>query len=96
MIRTSDKDGLVKLGLHIKHLRTENKMSQERLAFSANISLSQISRIELGKHNTTFGTLLSICKALNITMSDFFAYFSYPVPLQSKQKINIQAAILPN
>lgn len=81
MIRTADKTGLLKLGVHIKQLRLEKKMSQERLAFTSNVSLSQISRIELGKHNTTFSTLLSICSALNITISNFFSGFEYPIPV---------------
>lgn len=86
MIRTSDKEGLLKLGLHIKQLRTQNKMSQEDLAYSADVSLSQISRIELGKHNTTFSTLLSICRALNITIGTFFEGFEYPEPVKAKKK----------
>jgi transcriptional regulator with XRE-family HTH domain len=72
MNRNADNQVLLKLGLLIKQLRLEKKMSQETLAYSANVSLSQVSRIELGKHNTTFLTLLSICKALNVTVSHFF------------------------
>jgi transcriptional regulator with XRE-family HTH domain len=86
MIRSSDKEGLLKLGLHIKKLRTNKTMSQEDLAYAADVSLSQISRIELGKHNTTFSTLLSICKAMNITISDFFDGFEYPELQHSKRK----------
>lgn len=86
MIRGIDTTGLEQLGKHIKELRKEKNMSQEQLAFSANVSLSQISRIEVGKHNTSFSTLTSICKALNITMSDFFKEFHYPTPLKAKSK----------
>lgn len=86
MIRGIDVDGLAELGKHIKVLRKEKNISQEQLAFSANVSLSQISRIEQGKHNTSFSTLLSICKAFNITIGDFFKEFDYPTPVKTKGK----------
>lgn len=86
MIRGIDKDGLSHLGKHIKELRKEQNISQEQLAFSANVSLSQISKIETGKHNTSFSTLLSICKAFNITIEDFFKGFDYPTPAKTKIK----------
>lgn len=86
MIRGIDKDGLTMLGQHIKDLRKEKNISQEQLAYSADVSLSQISRIETGKHNTSFSTLSSICKAMNITMSDFFNGFNYPIPIKQKIK----------
>lgn len=78
MIRGIDKDGLTQLGLHIKELRKKKGVSQEQLAYTADVSLSQISRIETGKHNTSFSTLLSICKAFNITLDEFFDGFDYP------------------
>ncbi len=86
MIRAIDKEGLILIGLRIKHLRKEKDMSQEQIAFSANISLSQISKLESGKHNTSLSSILSICKALNITVSDFFNGVEYPVPVKSKRK----------
>lgn len=86
MIRGIDKDGLSRLGVHIKELRRKKNTSQEQLAFTANVSLSQISRIETGKHNTSFSTLISICKAFNITIDDFFEGFNYPIPVKPKVK----------
>ena len=86
MIRGIDKDGLTQLGQHIKELRKEKNISQEQLAYTANVSLSQISRIEGGKHNTSFSTLISICKAFNITMNEFFTGFDYPIPVKPKTK----------
>lgn len=90
MNKNADNQVLIKLGLLIKQLRLEKKMSQETLAYSANVSLSQVSRIELGKHNTTFLTLLSICKALNVTTSYFFEEFELSQTLHdNKLKLNI-------
>ena len=86
MIRAIDKEGLRHIGLRIKQLRKEKEMSQEQVAFSANISLSQISKLESGKHNTSISSIFSICKALNITADDFFEGFNYPEPTVSKKK----------
>jgi transcriptional regulator with XRE-family HTH domain len=86
MIKTPDKEGLLKLGAHIKYLRSQRKMSQEQLAYASNISLSQISRIELGKHNTTFSTIISLCVALDLDMTDFFEGFDYPARKQEKRQ----------
>ncbi len=86
MIRSVDKEGLKRLGKHIKELRIKKDISQEELGFSANVSISQISKIETGKQNTSFSTLIAICKALNITLNEFFDDFDYPVPVRSKGK----------
>ena len=86
MIRGIDKDGLDQLGKHIKQLRKDKNLSQEQLAYAADVSLSQISRIEVGKHNTSFSTLTAICKAFNITLNEFFTDFHYPTPAKVKNK----------
>jgi transcriptional regulator with XRE-family HTH domain len=86
MIRAIDKQGLIHIGLRIKSLRKEKEMSQEDLAFSANISLSQISKLESGRHNTSISSILSVCRAFNITVSDFFNGLEYPVPVKPKKK----------
>lgn len=86
MIRAIDKEGLIQIGLRIKQLRKEKNMSQEQVAFSANISLSQISKLESGRHNTSISSILSICRALNITISDFFNGLDYPIPAVPKKR----------
>lgn len=86
MIRAIDKEGLIQIGLRIKQLRKEKDMSQEQIAFSANISLSQISKLESGRHNTSISSIMSICRALNITISEFFEGLDYPIPISSKKK----------
>ena len=42
------------------------EMSQEDLAFSAELSISQVSRIERGVINTSLSQIVSIAKALSI------------------------------
>lgn len=41
-------------------------MSQEKLAFASELSISQISRIERGVINTSLSQIVSIAKALDI------------------------------
>jgi transcriptional regulator with XRE-family HTH domain len=86
MIRAIDKEGLIHIGLRIKQLRKEKEMSQEQLAYTANISLSQISKLESGKHNTSVSSILGVCRAFNITISEFFEGMNYPVPVKLKAK----------
>jgi transcriptional regulator with XRE-family HTH domain len=86
MIRAIDKDVLKLLGARIKQLRKEHKLSQEKLAYSSDISFSQLVRIESGKYNTSISSITSICKAFNITLIDFFSEINYPVPVKSKSK----------
>lgn len=67
---------LVKLGKKIKEIRSQktnfkNKpFSQENLAFAAELSVSQISKIEIGKSNISILNLVKIAKALEVKISD--------------------------
>jgi transcriptional regulator with XRE-family HTH domain len=86
MIRAIDKEALALLGARIKEVRKIKKMSQEQLAYSADISLSQLSRIESGKHNTSISSISAMCKAFNITLMEFFTDVNYPLPVKPKAK----------
>ena len=48
--------------------------SQEQLANELGIEISQISRIDRGVVNTSFSTLYSISKVLNVDISEFFVF----------------------
>ena len=48
--------------------------SQEQLANELGIEISQISRIDRGVVNTSFSTLYSISKVLNVDLSEFFVF----------------------
>lgn len=65
-----NKELLVKFGKHLKQLRESKNLSQQELANLCDIEHSQISRIELGKINTTISTLFLIASKLNINVSD--------------------------
>ncbi len=55
---------LLRFGQHLKMLRKKHGFTQESLSYAADITLSQIARIETGKINPTLCTILSIAKTL--------------------------------
>lgn len=66
-----DKNMIVKLlGARIRKIRNENHLSLESLAFKAEMDYTQLSRIELGKINTSTFQLYKIATALNISIVD--------------------------
>lgn len=66
-----DKEMIVKLlGARIRKIRNENHLSLESLAFKAEMDYTQLSRIELGKINTSTFQLYKIATALNISIVD--------------------------
>lgn len=61
-------------GLNLKKLRLQKGFTQEKLAFSIGVEISQISRIERGILNTSISTAEAIARALNIPISDLFEF----------------------
>lgn len=61
------------IGLRIKKLRLERKLTRERLAEQAEISTQFLADIEGGKKGMTTATLYKLCKALCIS-SDFLLF----------------------
>jgi transcriptional regulator with XRE-family HTH domain len=66
-----DKDMVVKLiGERIRKLRTDNQLTLENLAFKADMDYTQLSRIELGKINTSLFQIYKIALALKVSSTD--------------------------
>ena len=102
MLNETDIEVQSLVGKRIKQLREERELrgeqklsgekkedeviSQEKLAFEANLSVSQISKMERGKLNTSIVALSLICKAFNITLKDFFSEINHPLPRKQKPK----------
>lgn len=61
---------LFKIGQSIRYLRQKEGISQEELAFRANLNLNSISTLERGLNNVKIKTLYSIAKALNIKIEE--------------------------
>ena len=74
MSNVRDEKLLKKLGLRIRTLRIDKDLSQQQLANNAEIELSQISRIELGKSDASISTLSAIAKALKLKLVDLFDF----------------------
>ena len=61
---------LFKIGQSVRYLRQKEGISQEELAFRANLNLNSISTLERGLNNVKFKTLYSIAKALNVKIEE--------------------------
>jgi len=51
-------------------MRESKKISQEDLAYTADIPINQVGRIERGEINTTISTIYALAKALDTTVED--------------------------
>ncbi|CAC9976156.1 MULTISPECIES: helix-turn-helix transcriptional regulator [Flavobacterium] len=69
-----DKEGLQLLAKRLKEIRAEKGISQEELAYRAEMTLSQIARIETVKTNPTVSTIFKIVRALEVPLSDLFNF----------------------
>jgi transcriptional regulator with XRE-family HTH domain len=61
-----------KIGLRIKEYRTNLKLTQEALAFKAEIDKTYVNEVENGKRNISVVNLEKIIDALETTIRDFF------------------------
>ncbi len=52
--------------MNLKLIRIGKGLSQETLAYEADIPINQVGRIERGEINTTISTIYSMAKALKI------------------------------
>ena len=57
----------------IRRLRLERGMTQEELAFEANITVSTMNRAELGKNSPTWTTVLCITAGLGVSLTELAA-----------------------
>ena len=64
------KTDYVLIGERIKFCRQKRSLTQERLAEMVELTPGFISLIETGKKRASLETLLSLCRALNITLND--------------------------
>ena len=74
MINVVDKEYLKAFGKNLQKIRNQKGFSQEQLALKADISQSQIARIESGDINTTISTTKVIARALNMESWELFKF----------------------
>ena len=63
---------LVSLGRTIRSLRAERKISQEALAYEADLDRSYMGGIERGEHNITILNLMKVAVQLDVKISELF------------------------
>lgn len=57
---------------NVRRLRVEKNLTQEQLAYDAEIDLTYLSGIERGQRNPSVNVLVRIAKALEANPIDFF------------------------
>ena len=73
--------GLRAFGAHLRSLRKARGLSQEQLAWQADLELSQISRIERGVISAGLSQLLTIADALEVHIRELF---DFEIPQEEK------------
>ncbi len=58
----------------LKKLRAQKSFTQENLAYTSGLTLSQIARIETGKINPTICTVYKIAKTLDVDVKELFDF----------------------
>jgi DNA-binding XRE family transcriptional regulator len=63
----------IKIGNRIKELRIEKKLTQEELAWEADVDRTYMNHVENGRKNISIKSLEKIIKALDVSISEFFS-----------------------
>ena len=70
----SKKEVLIKFGEKVREIRKEKGLSQEELAYRANLHRTYIGMIERAEKNITLLNIEKIANALEISVNDLFIY----------------------
>lgn len=74
MISVKDEELLKRFGENLRNIRLSRELTQEQLAFNADIAISQIGRIERGEINATISTVSALANALELEINDLFNF----------------------
>jgi transcriptional regulator with XRE-family HTH domain len=72
--RTPNKDGQKAFGAKLREMRKAKGLTQETLSYMADMELSTLNRIELGKAGTSLANIFAICEALEIHPKQLFDF----------------------
>jgi transcriptional regulator with XRE-family HTH domain len=76
------------LGARIKYYRKLRRLTQERLAEKADLSLNFIGIIEIGRSTPSLKSLARIASALEVPLQDLFKFSDFSVnPQALKRKV---------
>ena len=78
MTRVRDEFIIKSVGENIRQIRISKSLSQEEVAYEADISVNQIGRIERGEINPTISTLYVISKALSTSLASLVTVVEQP------------------
>ena len=62
----------IELGMRVRYLREQKKMTLEDLAFESNMNKNYLSDLERGNRNPTVKILTRIAEALEVTLEELF------------------------
>ena len=62
--------GVKAFGMHLRRLRESKNLSQQKLADLADVAKITVQRIENAKYSATIDVLLSLAKALRVSLSE--------------------------
>ncbi|TPN28362.1 helix-turn-helix transcriptional regulator [Mesorhizobium sp. B2-3-3] len=62
-----------RVGWNVRRLRVEKGMSQDHLAYAAEVERAYVGYLERGKRNATISTLEKVAKVLGQDVSELFA-----------------------
>jgi transcriptional regulator with XRE-family HTH domain len=63
----------LKVGNRIRELRKQLELSQEGLAYKAEVDRTYVTDVENGRRNVSIEILERLVKALNLSFAEFFA-----------------------
>ena len=69
-----DEEGLKKFGNRLREIRLTKGVTQEALAYSTDLHLSQIGRIERGEIGCSISFVFLFAKTLGVDEKDFFEF----------------------
>ena len=78
MTKVRDEFIIKSVGENIRQIRISKSLSQEEVAYAADIPINQIGRIERGEINPTISTLYVISKALNTSLASIVTVVEQP------------------
>lgn len=77
MFDLSRMDMKLKVGQRIKELRKELELSQEALAYKAEVDRTYVTDVENGRRNVSLEILERLVAALEVSFAEFFNHKSF-------------------
>ena len=72
-----DQKGIEAFAEHFKKVRRKYGFTQEELAYTSDIALSQVARIETARINPSLSTIFKLARTMNVPLPELFD-FSLP------------------